>query len=103
MDIMRAMFVDSQSTLYLVSSVAIALLTIFLCVTLIYLILILRDASKVIEHVRGTVDKVNAFIIKPVSLAATIVDHVRPLIEGLFERGWGGNDNDKPRRKKSKN
>lgn len=91
------MDIDSQSVLYLVSAIAIGLLTIFLCVTLIYLILILRDASKVIEHVRGTVDKVNAFIIKPVSLAATIVDHVKPLIEGLFERMSG---NGVPHRKK---
>lgn len=97
------MFVDSQSTLYLVSSLAIALLTIFLCITLVYLIFILRDASKVIEHVRDTVDKVNDFIIKPVTLAATIVDHIKPLVEGLFNRGSVSDDDDEiPRKKKRK-
>lgn len=83
---MEKMFTDPQSTLYVVLTIAIALLTIFLCVTLIYLILILRDASKMIEKVRETVDKVNTFILKPVSLAATIVDHVRPLIEAALAR-----------------
>ncbi len=96
------MFVDSQSTLYLVSSLAIALLTIFLCITLVYLILILRDSSKVIEHVRDTVDKVNDFIVKPVSLAATIVDHIKPLVEGLFNRQQEDDDDDSPRRRKKK-
>jgi uncharacterized protein YoxC len=80
------MFTDSQTTLYIVLAISIALLTVFLCVTLIYLILILRDASKMIEKVRDTVEKINAFVIKPVTLAASIVDHIRPLIEGAMER-----------------
>mgnify|MGYP001571449956 CR=1 FL=1 len=80
------MFSDPQSTLYIVLSIAVALLTIFLCVTLIYLILILRDVNRMLEKVRDTVDRVNAFVIKPVSLAASIVDHVRPMIEAALER-----------------
>lgn len=77
---------DAQTTFYIVLTIAIALLTVFLCVTLIYLILILRDTSKMLEKVRETVEKVNMFILKPVSLASTIVDHVRPLIESALER-----------------
>lgn len=80
------MFGDTQTTFYIVLTIAIALLTVFLCVTLIYLILILRDTSKMLEKVRETVEKVNMFILKPVSLASTIVDHVRPLIEAALER-----------------
>lgn len=80
------MFADSQTTLYVVLTIAIALLTIFLCVTLIYLILILRDVNKMLEKVRDTVERVNTFILKPVSLASSIVDHVRPLIESALER-----------------
>lgn len=80
------MFGDSQTTLYVVLTIAIGLLTIFLCVTLIYLILILRDTSKMLEKVRDTVERINTFILKPVSLASTIVDHVRPLIESALER-----------------
>lgn len=80
------MFTDSQTSLYVVLTIAVALLTIFLCVTLIYLILILRDASKMIERVRDTVEKVNTFVLKPVSLASAIVDHVRPLVESALER-----------------
>ncbi|MFA6520787.1 MAG: hypothetical protein WCT53_00145 [Candidatus Gracilibacteria bacterium] len=80
------MFNDSQTTLYIVLTISVALLTIFLCVTLIYLILILRDSSKVLEKVRGTVDKVNDFVLKPVGIISSVMDHVRPLIENVLER-----------------
>ena len=89
------MFSDSQTTLYIVLSISVALLTIFLCVTLIYLIFILRDASKVIERVRETVDRVNTFIMKPVSLAASIVDQIRPLIEGVLTRAVHSTEREK--------
>lgn len=77
---------DPKTTLYIVLTIAIALLTIFLCVALVYTILILRDSSKMLEKVRDTVEKVNTFILKPVSLASSIVEHVRPLIEAALER-----------------
>lgn len=77
---------DPQSTFYIVLSIAIALLTIFLSVTLIYMILILRDTSKMLEKIRDTVEKINTFILKPVSLASSIVEHVKPLIESVLER-----------------
>ena len=80
------MFADTHTTFYMVLTVAIALLTIFLCVTLIYLILIFRDVSKMLEKFRDTVDRVNSFILKPVSLASSIVDHIRPYIEAALER-----------------
>lgn len=39
-----------------------------------------------LEKIKDTVDKVNSFILKPVSLAASIVDHIRPLVEAILER-----------------
>lgn len=80
------MFTDSQNTLYVVLAIAVALLTVFLCVALIYTILILRDTNKMMEKVRDTVDRVNNFVVKPVMLVSSVVDHVRPLIEAALER-----------------
>ncbi len=80
------MFTDSQNTLYIVLAIAVALLTVFLCVALIYTILILRDTNKMMEKVRDTVDRVNNFVVKPVMLVSSVVDHVRPLIEAALER-----------------
>lgn len=76
----------SQETLYLVLSVSIALLTIFFCVVLMYLILVLRDTSKILEKGRDTVEKINTFVVKPVHLVTTIIDQVRPLIERAVKR-----------------
>lgn len=39
-----------------------------------------------LEKIRDTVERVNSFIIKPVSLVSSIVDHIKPLIEGAFEK-----------------
>lgn len=80
---------DSQTTLYIVLAIAIALLTIFLCVALIYLILIFRDVQKMLDKTRETVERVNAFIIKPMNLIGTVVDHVRPLLYAALEKRHG--------------
>lgn len=80
---------DSQTTLYIVLAIAIALLTIFLCVALIYLILIFRDVQKMLDKTRQTVERVNAFIIKPMNLIGTVVDHVRPLLYAALEKRAG--------------
>ena len=82
-------FETPKETLYIVLTIAVALLTIFISVTLIYLTLVLRDAGKILEKVRDTTEKVNAFVIKPVKLASTIVDYLRPIIEGALERSVG--------------
>lgn len=76
----------SQETLYLVLSVSIALLTIFFCVALIYIILVLRDTSKILEKGRDTVEKINSFVVKPVQLISTIIEQVRPMIERAVKR-----------------
>lgn len=80
------MFTDSQSTLQIILAISAAFLTIFLSVALIYVILILRDVNKMLDRVRETVEAVNTFVLKPVSLATSIVDHLRPVIESLMER-----------------
>lgn len=80
------MFLDTQTTFYAVLTIAIAFLTIFICVLLVYLILILRDVNKMLEMIKDTVERVNTFILKPVSLASSIVDHIRPLIESVLVR-----------------
>lgn len=79
------MFGSSQDTLFVVLTVAVALLTVFLCVTLLYLILVLRDASKIVEKAKDTVEKVNAFVVKPVKFASLLFDQLRPLIERMVE------------------
>ncbi|PIQ78188.1 hypothetical protein COV82_01680 [Candidatus Peregrinibacteria bacterium CG11_big_fil_rev_8_21_14_0_20_46_8] len=77
---------DPQSTLYLVLAIGVALLTIFVCVALIYLILIFRDVSKILEKTRDTAERINEFVIKPVTIVSTVVDRIRPIVEAAMER-----------------
>ncbi|MEK7528858.1 MAG: hypothetical protein AAB592_03745 [Patescibacteria group bacterium] len=82
---MEIFFASSLDTLYFVLTIAIGMVAVFLCVALLYLTLVLRDAEKILDKVRDTADKVNAFVVKPVQIAAMVVDRVRPIIESVFE------------------
>ena len=48
---------ETINILYLTLSVCVALLTIFLSITLIYLMFILRDVSKAIDSAKDAIEK----------------------------------------------
>ena len=77
---------DSINILYLTLSLSVALLTIFLSITLIYLMFILRDVSKGIDEVKAIVDKVNNYIAKPILMTKTILEFVKPFIINAEEK-----------------
>lgn len=66
--------------LFLTLSVCVALVTIFLSVTLIYLMFILRDVVKVTDQVKEIVDKVNTYVAKPILLTKSIYEFVAPFL-----------------------
>lgn len=72
--------------LYLTLAVCIALVTIFLSVTLIYLMFILRDVVKVTDQVKEIVDKVNTYVTKPIMMTKSIIEFVAPFIENAQEK-----------------
>lgn len=72
--------------LYLTLAVCIALVTIFLCVTLIYLMFILRDVVKVTDQVKEVVNKINLYITKPILLTKSIIEFVAPFIRTAEEK-----------------
>lgn len=72
--------------LFLTLSVCVALVTIFLSVTLIYLMFILRDVVKVTDQVKELVDKVNTYVTKPIMMTKSIIEFVAPFIENAQEK-----------------
>ncbi len=72
--------------LFLTLSVCVALVTIFLSVTLIYLMFILRDVVKVTDQVKELVDKVNTYVTKPIMLTKSIIEFVAPFVENAQEK-----------------
>lgn len=77
---------ESLDILYLTLSVCITLLTVFVSITLIYLLFILRDVVKVTDQVKELVDKVNTYITKPILLTKSIVEFISPFIQNAQER-----------------
>lgn len=77
---------ESLDILYLTLSVCITLLTVFMSITLIYLLFILRDVVKVTDQVKELVDKVNTYITKPILLTKSIVEFISPFIQNAQER-----------------
>lgn len=72
--------------LFLTLSVCIALFTIFICVTLVYLISILRDVVRVTDKAEAIVDKVDQYITKPLLMTKAIVDFVGPFISAAEDK-----------------
>lgn len=77
---------EAIDILYLTLAVCTAVLTIFVSVTLIYLMFILRDVTKVTDDVREIVDKVNTYIAKPLLMTKSIIEFVGPFIQTAEEK-----------------
>ncbi len=72
---------EALDVLYLTLAVCIGLLTIFMSFTLIYLMFILRDFSKISDKVKEIAEKIDRTIMKPILLTKTIVEFVSPFIQ----------------------
>lgn len=75
--------------LYLTLSVSVTLITIFLSLTLIYLMFILRDVSKAIDSIKDIIEKVDTYITKPILLTKSIVEFIMPFIHKANEKVHG--------------
>lgn len=81
------MITTSLDVLYISLAVGFIVLVIFLAITLLYTIFILRDVSGVTNDVKEVTERVNQVVVSPLRLAQTIIEHVKPYIEAAVERG----------------
>jgi hypothetical protein len=81
------MFSTSQDVLYIAIAVAVLLLAILLSVAVLYLIFILRDASKVTFYMRDSAKKINDIVYRPIMMAHSIFEKIQPILEALQRRG----------------
>lgn len=77
---------ESLDILYLTLSVCIALLSVFISITLIYLLFILRDVVKLTDQAKEVVEKVNTYITKPIMMTKSVIEFITPFIQGAQER-----------------
>ena len=71
---MLDMYNSPLTILYLVLSIGFGLLVIFLVVALYHLICILRNARKVSERAKDTVDLVNHYLWQPIKIMMMILE-----------------------------
>jgi hypothetical protein len=67
--------------LYIIMAIAIALVSIFFSIVLVYAILILRDVNKASEAVKDSAERVNAMIVKPLKMTKEILKYAKPVVE----------------------
>ena len=80
------MFTTTLDILYMSLAVGFILISIFLCIALLYLTLILRDVNKVTERARETADKVQDYLLKPIAMATHVISKLEPVVHTLKER-----------------
>lgn len=74
---------DPLAFLYIALGVGFLLLVVFICVTLIYCIQILRDVTKISESVRDTAERVNDYVVQPFAIINQVIEHVRPIMDAV--------------------
>lgn len=80
------MFATTQDILNIALAGGFILLVIFICVVSIYLIMILRDISRVTAHAKDTAQKVNDLILKPFKLVSSLASKAQPILEIVEEK-----------------
>jgi len=81
------MFNSSLDVLFIVLAAVILLVGVLLAIAIVYLIFILRDASKATYFIRDTAKQINDFVYKPIVLVNSVLEKLAPLLETLKNRG----------------
>ncbi|MFA5829084.1 MAG: DUF948 domain-containing protein [Candidatus Gracilibacteria bacterium] len=84
---------DPLAFLYIALGVGFLLLVIFICVTLIYFMQILRDVNKITDSARDTAERVNDYVLQPLALISQVVEHVKPMIDAIQQKRHQLEDN----------
>ncbi len=80
------MITTSLDVLYISLAIGFLVFVIFACIAIFYLILILRDVTKVVDNVQELVDRVHKTIVQPLRAIDYIVERATPFIETIVER-----------------
>ena len=75
--------------LYLVSSISVGLVALFLVIALWNLIFILRNARKVTEKAKDTIDLVNHYLWQPIKIMLMIIERLRDVQSAVKSRKGG--------------
>jgi hypothetical protein len=78
---MFEMYNTPLNIMYLVLSVGFGLLVIFLIISLVYLIRILRDVNKITDKTKDTLNLVNHYLWQPIKIMMMILEKTKDFTE----------------------
>lgn len=79
------MFETAGDIMKLCFGIGFVVLVIFLSMTLLYTIFILRDVSKVLDDVKEITDKVKVSIISPLRAANFLIEKIKPYVNQVLD------------------
>jgi len=79
------MFATSGDILRMAGALGIILFVIFICMTLLYVMFILRDVSKVLDDVKDISSRVKTSIVSPLKAANYLIERITPYINQVLE------------------
>lgn len=80
------MITTSLDVLYIALAIGIILFVVFACIAIFYLILILRDVSRVVNDVEELVGRIHKTVVQPLRAIDYIVEKATPYIETIVEQ-----------------
>jgi hypothetical protein len=72
---------EAIDLLFLTIAACVAILTLFISITLVYLLFILRDVTEISDNVKRIVEKIDTYVTKPIMMTKSIIEFVRPFID----------------------
>lgn len=94
------MIQSSLDILYLSLALGFIVLVVFTSVMMMYLIMILRDITKVVDNAKDITDKVNEYIVSPVRIASQVAVYMKPVLEAVVNRFESQKESSASRKKK---
>ena len=79
------MFETSGDVLKMAGALGISLFVIFLSMTLLYVIFILRDISKILDDVKDVTARVKTSIVSPLKAANYLIERITPYVNQLLD------------------
>lgn len=80
------LFETSGDVLNMSIAIGVIVLTVFLSILIFYIIMIVRDASKVVDKATEVVDKVHKTVIQPLRAIDYLIEKAQPYIEMAVEK-----------------
>jgi len=79
------MFETSADIMKMSFAIGFIVLVVFLSMTLLYVIFILRDVSKVLDDVKEVTEKVRVSVVSPLKAMNVIIEKITPYINSILE------------------